>query len=156
MTQTCRLEKSFPHRLFANNFTCWIWQIDLSTPKAKPISRSRRFSNDRQAPATFPFQSGAQTEPITVKYVGTHEQQTTNNEVKQLCVQKKTSSECPSTYVSRSSRQFGKHMIRPKGAVRRREEISLLDLHCPTTGNAFNWDILFSQFSFGGSVILGA
>ncbi len=42
--------------------------------------------------------------------------------------------------VGQTGRQFGTRMKEHNGAVRRQDEISLLVLHCLTTGHAFDWD----------------
>ncbi len=49
-------------------------------------------------------------------------------------------SDCPSSCVDQTGRQFGTRMKEHKGAVRRQDENSLLALHCLTYGHAFDWD----------------
>ncbi len=48
-------------------------------------------------------------------------------------------SDCPSSCVDQTGRQFGTRMKKHKGAVRRQDENSLLALRCLTTGHAFDW-----------------
>ncbi len=49
-------------------------------------------------------------------------------------------SECPNAYVGQTGQQLSTRVKQHKGAVRRQDENSLLALHCPTTGHAFDWD----------------
>ncbi len=49
-------------------------------------------------------------------------------------------SECSSSYVGQTCRQFGTRMKEHKGTIRRQDENSLLALQCLTTGHAVDWD----------------
>ncbi len=91
----------------------------------------------RQTPASLQFQLGTQANTITSEHVGTCEGQTPSAEATEHGV---PCSECPSSYVGQTGRQFGTRMKEHKGAVRRQDENSLLALHCLTSGHAFDWD----------------
>ncbi len=92
---------------------------------------------DRQTTAFLKFQLGTQTNTITPEHVDACERQTSNTEAPERNI---PCSECPSSYVGQTGRQFGVRMKEQKGAVGRQDENSLLELPCLAPGHAFYWD----------------